>query len=226
MGQLMDTTMWIKLMNEGIPLLLLVGLSMVTYRGLKKNQFLLAEREDLLRRYLLFRGEKQIRLKVYGKDEKVQRELLKTLSSSWKNFKRTYDQYQASFLSNTSRTKIFLQLFTLCLLINSLRRLIEEYYFYGFKDRFLLVAAREPLNYVLVFLSFFLLRVQARPYLAPNGKASKIDLETLFFPNHLSNEREHEYLYNEFEPLDDKGVEDGEENQDYHGRAEGRSGAE
>ena len=226
MGQLMDTVMWIKLMNEGIPLLLLVGLSMVTYRGLKKNQFLLAEREDLLRRYLLFRGEKQIRLKVYGKDEKVQRELLKTLSSSWKNFKRTYDQYQTSFLSNTSRTKIFLQLFTLCLLINSLRRLIEEYYFYGFKDRFLLVAAREPLNYVLVLLSFFLLRVQARPYLAPNGKASKIDLETLFFPNHLSNEREHEYLYNEFEPLDDKGVEDGEENQDYHGRAEGRSGAE
>ena len=51
------TVMWIKLMNEGIPLLLLVGLSIVTYRGLKKNQFLLAEREDLLRRYLLFRGE-------------------------------------------------------------------------------------------------------------------------------------------------------------------------
>jgi hypothetical protein len=226
MGQLMDTIMWIKLMNEGIPLLLLVGLSMATYRGLKKNQFLLAEREDLLRRYLLFRGDKQIRLKVYGKDDKVQRELLKTFSSSWKNFKKTYDQYQTSFLSNISRTKIILQLFTLCLLMNSLRRLIEEYYFYGFKDRLFLVAARELLNYVLVVLSFFLLRVQARPYLAQNGKAARIDLETLFFPNHLSNEREHEYLYNEFEPLDDKGAEDGEENQDYHGRAEGRSGAE
>lgn len=213
-------------MNEGIPLLLLVGLSMVTYRGLKKNQFLLAEREDLLRRYLLFRGDKQIRLKVYVKDDKVQRELLKTLSSSWKNFKKTYDQYQTSFLSNISSTKIILYLFTLCLLINSLRRLIEEYYFYGFKDRLFLVAARELLNYVLVVLSFLLLRVQARPYLAQNGKAARIDLETLFFPNHLSSEREQEYLYNEFEPLDDKGVEDGEENQDYHGRAEGRSGAE
>ena len=218
--------MWIKLMNEGIPLLLLVGLSMVTYRGLKKNQFLLAEREDLLRRYLLFRGDKQIRLKVYEKDDKVQRELLKTLSSSWKNFKKTYDQYQTSFLSNTSRTKIFLQLFTLCLLINSLRRLIEEYYFYGFKDRFFLVAARELLNYVLIVLSFFLLRVQARPYLAPNGKAARIDLETLFFPNNLSSEREHEYLYNEFAPLDDIGVEDGEKDQDYHRRVESRSGAQ
>ena len=101
---------------------------------------------------------------------------------------------------------MLLQLITLGLLINSARLLIEEYYFYGFKDRFFLAAAKELLNYVLVLLSFFLLRVQARPYLAPNGKAARIDLETLFFPNHLGNEKEHEYLYNEFEPLDDKGV--------------------
>ena len=93
----MDAMMWIKLMNEGIPLLLLAGLSVAAYRGLKMNQSLLAERDDLLRRYLLFRGEKQVRLRVYGKDENIQRELLKTLSVSWKNFKRTYDQIEASF---------------------------------------------------------------------------------------------------------------------------------
>ncbi len=213
-------------MNEGIPFLLLVALSIVTYRGLKRNQFLLAEREDLLRRYILFRGDKHVRLKAYGQDDKVQRELLRTLSSSWKNFKRTYDQYQNSFLGNNARTKLFLELITLGLLLNSARRLLEEYYFYGFEDRFFVVAARELLNYVLVILSFFLLKVQARPYLAPNGKAAKIDLETLFFPNHLASEKEHEHLYNEFEPLDDKGVEDGEEDQDYHRRAEGRSGVE
>ena len=222
----MDAVMWIKLMNEGIPLLLLAGLSAVAYWGLKWNQFFLAEREDLLRRYLLFRGEKQIRLKVYGKDEKIQRELLKTLSTSWKNFKKTYDQLQASFVSNTSRTKILLKLFALGLFINSLRRLVEEYYFYGFGDRVLLVGARELANYVLVVLSFLLLRVQVRPYLAANGKATKIDLETLFFSNSLFSDKEHEYLYNEFEPLDDKGVGDGKEDQDYYRRAEGGSGAE
>ncbi len=128
-----------------------------------------------------------------------------------KILKEAYDHYQNSFLWPIRPGQNYcLQLFTLGLLLNSARRLIEEYYFYGFKDRFFLAAAREPLNYVLVVLSFFLLRAQARPYLAPNGKAAKIDLETLFFPNHLANEREHEYLYNEFEPLDDKGVEDGE----------------
>ncbi len=217
--------MWIKLMNEGIPLLLLIGLSLVTYRGLKKNQFLLAEREDLLRRYILFRGDKHVRLKVYGQDDKVQRELLKTLSDSWKNFKRSYDQYQTSFLANTARTKMLLQIITLGLILNSARHLIEEYYFYGFEDRFFLAATRELLNYVLVVLSLFLLKIQARPYLAPNGKASKIDLETLFFPNNPGSEKEHEFLYNEFEPLDDKGVEDGKEGCDYHRRTESGSGA-
>ena len=221
----MNAVMLIKLMNEGIPLLLLIGLGIVTYRGLKRNQFLLAEREDLFRRYLLFRGNKQIRLKIYGQDDQVQRDLLKTLSNSWKNFKKTYDQYQSSFLTNTDKTKMLLQLITLGLLINSGRRLIEEYYFYGFEDRFFPAAARELLNYVLVVLSFFLLKAQARPYLAPNGKAARIDLETLFFPNNLSGEKEHEYLDDEFAPLDNKGVEDGKEDQDSHRRAESRSEA-
>jgi len=222
----MNSGMWIKLMNEGIPLLLLIGLSVVTYRGLKKNQFLIAEREDLVRRYLLFRGDKQLRLKVYGQEDNIQRELLKTLSKSWKNFKRSYDQYQDSFLANTARTKLLLLLITLGLLINSARRLIEESYFYGFKDRFFLAAARELLNYILVALSFFLLRAQARPYIASSGKMAKIDLETLFFPNNLANDKEHEYLYNEFAPLDDKGAGDGKEDQDHHRRIEGGSGTE
>ena len=222
----MTVVMWIKLMNEGIPVLLLVMMSVITYRGIKKNQSLLADREDLVRRYLLFRGDKQVRLKVYGQDDKVQRELLKTLSNSWKNFKRTYDQYQASFLANTARTKLLLRVITLALIINSGRILGEEYYFYGFENRFFLAAAREPLNYVLVVLSFLLLKAQARPYLAPNAKAARMDLETLFFPNHLANEKDYEYLYNEFAPLDEKGAENGEEDQDQHGRVEGRSGAQ
>jgi hypothetical protein len=222
----MNAVTWIKLMNEGIPLLLLMGLGFVLYRGIKKNQFLIAEREDLVRRYLLFRGDKQVRLKVYGQDDTIQRELLKTFSSSWKNFKRSYDHYQNSFLANTARTKLLLQLVTLGLLLNSARVLIEEYYFYGFKDRFFLAAAREPLNYVLVVLGFFVLRAQVRPYITSYGKVAKIDLETLFFPNHLANDRKHEYLYNEFAPLEDKGVKDGKEDQDDHRRIEGGGGTQ
>jgi len=225
-----DEVMLIKLMNEGIPLLLLIGLGIVLYRGLKKNQNLLLEREDLMRRYLLFRGDKQARLKAYGEDETVYRELLKTLSASWKHFKKSYDAYLQAFARNTSRTKLILQLITLGLLINTARLLVEEYFFYGLRDRFLYAAARELSNYVLVVFSFILLRIQTQKILPLKGEAARMDRETLFFPNDLSIGGEKEGLFNEFDPIEVRGGEDGKENgkedQDHHGRVEGRGGAE
>jgi len=235
----MNSVFWIKLLNEAIPLLLLIGMSIVIYRGLKKNQSLLADRGGLVRRYLLFRGDKQIRLNIYGgQDEQVKQELLKTLSNSWKNFKRREDQYRSDFIANTARTKIILQAITLGLLVNSTRMLLEEYYFYGFEDRFFLTGAREVLNYVPVFLSFFLLRGQARPHLASNAGAPKLDVETLFFPSPSAREKDYEYLYNEFSPLDDdrddqtdsqeedQETGDGKENQNHYRGAESRSRAQ
>ncbi|HMK52376.1 MAG TPA: hypothetical protein VK551_07735, partial [Thermodesulfobacteriota bacterium] len=97
--------MWIKIVNEGIPLLLLIGIGYVLYQGLKINQVLLSEREELLKRYLLFRGDRQVRLKIYGGDEKVYMDLLKNISSSWKNFKKAYDECLNSLARNTTKTK-------------------------------------------------------------------------------------------------------------------------
>ncbi|MEW6374815.1 MAG: hypothetical protein AB1502_03370 [Thermodesulfobacteriota bacterium] len=209
----MSEVIWIKLINEGIPLFLLIGLGFVLYRGLKKNQTLLSEREELLKRYLLFRGDKQVRLKVYGEDERIYRELLKNISSSWKNFKKAYDQCILSLVQNTTKTKRFLQLITLGLLINSARLFVEDYYFFGFKTHFLLAVVRELSSYVLVILSFFLLRTQTHRYLSLKGEAIQLDREIFFFPNNLSAEGEHEGLYNEFDPLETTGAEDGKEDQ-------------
>jgi hypothetical protein len=210
----MHEAIWIKFLNEGIPLFLLIGLSVVLYRGVKKNQTLLSEREALLKRYLLFRGDKQVRLKVYGDDEKVYQELLKNLSNSWKNFKKTYDQCLLSLAENTKKTKQILYLITLCLLINSARLFTEAYIFFSLQVQFFYILARELSYYVLVFLSFFLLRSQTRKFLTLKGEVVKMDREILFFPNGLSTEGEHEVLYNEFDPLETKGEEDGEEDQD------------
>jgi len=230
MASQIDEVMLIKLMNEGIPLILLIGIGLVLYRGLRKNQNLLLEREDLLRRYILFRGDKQARLKVYGEDEKVYRELLKTLSTSWKHFKKSYDKYLHFFARNTSKTKLFLQLITLGLLINTARLLVEEYFFYGLGDRILYTAARELSNYVLVVFSFILLRTQTKKFLSLKGEAAKMDRETLFFQNDLSVGGEKEGLFNEFDPLwaqgEEDGKEDGKKDQDYHGGAESRGGTE
>ncbi len=205
---------WIKLVNEGIPFLLLIGLAFVLYRGLRRNQTLLSEREELLKRYLLFRGDRQVRLKIYGGDEKIYLDLLKNISSSWKNFKRAYDQCLLSLAQNTTKTKRFLQLLTLGLLINTGRLFTEDYYFFGFDPHFFYTVAREVSSYVLVVLSFFLLRNQTRMFLTLKGEVVKMDREILFFPNNIEDQEEHEGLFNEFDPLEVKGVEDGKKDQD------------
>jgi hypothetical protein len=207
----MVEAIWIKVFNEIIPFLLLIGIGFVLYRGLKINQVLLSEREELLKRYLLFRGDRQVRLKIYGGDEKVYLDLLKNISSSWKNFKKAYDQCLNSLAQNTTKTKRFLQLITLGLLINTVRLFIEDYYFFGFEVHFLYTLARELSSYVLVILSFFLLRNQTQKFLTFKGEIIKMDREILFFPNNLEDQEEHEGLYNEFDPLETRRVEDGKE---------------
>ena len=205
---------WMQLVNEGIPFLLLIGLAFILYRGLRRNQRLLSEREELLKRYLLFRGDRQVRLKIYGGDEKIYLDLLKNISSSWKNFKRAYDQCLLSLSQSTTKTKRFMQLITLGLLINTGRLFIEDYYFFGLDPHFFYTTAREVSSYVLVVLSFFLLRNQTQTFLTLKGEVIKMDREILFFSNNIENQEEHEGLFNEFDPLETRGVEDGKKDQD------------
>jgi hypothetical protein len=208
--------MWINFLNEGISLILLIALGFIFYRGFKKNQTLLTQREELLKRYLLFRGDKQVRLKIYESNEKVYQELIKNLSTSWKNFKKTYDQCLLNFGQNTHKTKFSLQLLTLGLLINSASLFIREYFFSGIRSQFIYTILRELPSYILVILSFYLLRIQTHRFLSLKGEAVKMDREILFYPNHLSGEREHDVLYEEFDPLEATGEGDGKEDPNPH----------
>ena len=207
----MNEEIWIKLLNEGIPLLLLIGLGFFAYRGLKKNQTLLSEREELLKRYLLFRGDKQVRLKIYGDEENIRNELLKNISNSWKNFKKAYDQSLLSLAKNTTKTKQLLYLITLGLLINSARHFVEASFFLSLKAQFFYILVRELSNYILVLLSFLLLKTQTQKFLTLKGEVVKMDREILFFPNSLSTEGEQEVLNNEFDPIETIGERDGKE---------------
>jgi hypothetical protein len=202
--------MWTDLLDESIPLLFLVALGLAFYRGYRKNHTILSEREDLLKRYLLFRGDKQVRLKLFAEDEKAYQELLKTISSSWKNFKRSYDEHLSSLTQNTARTRVLLKVTTLGLVVNSLRLLTADFLFFGLKFHLFYTVVRELSSYILVILSFSLLRMQTHRFLHPKGKVIEIDREILFFPNSASG-GEKQGLYNEFDPLDVAGADDGEE---------------
>lgn len=206
-----DLKMWLDLLDAGIPFLFLVAIGFTLYRGFKKNQSVLTEREELVKRYLLFRGDKQVRLKIYGEDEQIYRDLLKNISNSWKNFKRTYDDYLSSFSKNTQKTKRLLQIITLALMANTARLLIGNYYFSGLTPHLIYNALRELAGYILVFLGFSLLKVQTQRYLSLKGEAMKMDRDILFYPNNLSTDEDHEVLFSEFDPLESRGKEDGKE---------------
>lgn len=207
----MNEVMIIKLLNEMIPFFLLLCLSLVLYKGLRRNQILLSEREELLKRYLLFRGDRQVRLKIYGEDEKIYKELLKNISNSWKHFKKVYDQCLQSLARNTHKTRRLIQLITLGLLINSIRLFIEDYYFYGFEAHLFYTLTREVSYYVLVSLSFLLLRVQTQKFLTLKGEVVKMDREILFFPNHMTLKEGQEVFLNEFDPLETGGEDEKED---------------
>ena len=206
----------IELLDEGIPLLLLIALGAALHQGLKKNQALLSEREELLKRYLLYRGDKQVHLKMYEGDEKTYQDLVKNLSISWKKFKKIYDQYLLSFAQNTSRTKFFLRLITVVLLVNTFRFLMAEFLFSGFKPHLLCSLLRELSSYVLVVLSFILLKAQTHRFLPLKGDSVKMEREILFFPNGLLATGKYEGLYDEFDPLEGTGGDDGKEDSDSH----------
>jgi hypothetical protein len=216
---------WMELFDEGISLLLLIALGLTLFRGFRKNNSLLTEREDLLKRYLLFRGNKQIRLRMFREDEKAYQELLKTISNGCKNFKKAYDEYLASINHNTARTRLLLWIITIGLLLNSVRLLIADYFWAGSPMLVFSTIVRELSSYVLVVLSFLLLKVQTHRLLLSRWKAAEMDREVLFFPDSLS-ELESQGLYNEFDPFESPGAEDGEKDQDPNRGTEIRSGAE
>jgi hypothetical protein len=214
------SSVWLDILDEGIPLLLLMALGLTVYRGFRKNSAFLAEGEDLLKRYLIFRTHKQIRLKTSTDDRETYQELIKTISNSWKNFKKAYDQNVISIRENTARTKLTMQIITLGLLLNTARLLIGEFFFSSSKFILVSLTVKELSSYVLVIVSFCLLRIQTRRLLHPKGRNGEMDRDILFFPNMLS-ETETEGLYDEFEPIEDKGEEDGEQDQNPNRGPEG-----
>jgi hypothetical protein len=215
-----NSAVWLEILDEGIPLLLLIALGLTVYRGFRKNSALLGEGEDLLKRYLIFRTHKQIRLKTSTDDRETYQELIKTISNSWKNFKKTYDQNFVSISKNTARTRLYMQIITLGLLLNTARLLIGEFFFSSSKLNLLSMTIRELSSYVLVILSFCLLRNQTQRLLHPKGKAAEMDRDILFFPNTLS-ETETEGLYDQFEPIETHEEEHDEKDQNHDRGSEG-----
>ncbi len=105
------------------------------------------------------------------------------------------------------------------------RLLIADFFLINPKIHFLYTVVRELSSYVLVAISFLLLRVQTHRLLLSKGKTAEMDRELLFFPNGLPT-GESQGLYNEFDPLEAVGAEDAKKDQNPDWRAESGSRTE
>jgi hypothetical protein len=100
--------------------------------------------------------------------------------------------------------------------MHSLGILLRSYFSAGLNTPFFYTIGRQLLSYVLVVLSFILLRIQSHQFLSLKGEAAKMDREILFYPNHLSGGGDRDILYDQFDPLEVTETEDGKEDPNRH----------
>jgi len=91
--------------------------------------------------------------------------------------------------------------------LSCLRRVL----FLWLESPFPLILRRNSQNYVLVVLGLLLLRMQTQRVLSLKGDVGRLIARYSFSKAGLSMEGEHEGLYNEFDPLEERGREDGNE---------------
>jgi hypothetical protein len=192
-------------LDDWITLVLVILVAFCIYRNLRKYDSITQAMDTLFRRYLRFRSDKQITLKMHEHDEEVRNEILRSISQSWKHFRRTHGNLVDTLLGNIRKTLLAYYVILGILLINTLRVFLTDWFKTGGIPGSLEFAIKEAPCYLLLVLGFLLIRVQRRHKRGGGGRPYEVELETIFADIGLQDRN----LYNEFEPMDEgEGTED------------------
>ncbi len=186
-------------LDEWITLVLVGLMAFFIYRNVRKYDSITQEMDTLFRRYLLFRNDKQITLKMHEQDEKVRNEILKSISTSWKHFRGIHGELADTLLGNIRKTLLAYYVFLGILCVNTLRIFLTDWFKTGTVPAPLGVAIKEAPGYLLLALGFILIWIQIGRKRGGMGKPFEIELETIFPDIGVQNRR----LYDEFEPIDE-----------------------
>ena len=189
---------WITLVLFGL-------MAFFIYRNVRNYDSITQEMDTLFRRYLLFRNDKQITLKMHEQDEEVRNEILRSISKSWKHFRGIHGGLAGTLMGNIRKTLLAYYVFLGILCINTFRVFLTDWFTTGTFPPLLEVAIKEAPSYLLLALGFLLIWIQTRRKRGGMGKPFEIELETIF-PDIGVQDRS---LYDEFEPIDE-GEEAGE----------------
>ena len=186
-------------LDEWITFVLVVVMAFFIYRNVRNYRSITQEMDTLFRRYLLFRNDKQITLKMHEQDENVRNEILRSISNSWKHFRRIHGQLEDTLLGNIRRTLLAYCVILGILFINTLRVFLTDWFKTGVVPAPIGVAVKEAPSYLLLVLGFLLIRIQTSRRNGGPGRPFEIKLETIF-PDIGVQDRG---LYDEFEPIDE-----------------------
>ena len=204
-------------LDEWITLVLVVLVAFCIYRNVRNYDSITQEMDTFFRRYLHFRNDKQITLKMHEQDEDVRNEILRSISKSWKHFRRIHGELVGTLSGNIRKTLLAYYVILGILLINTLRVFLTDWLKTGAVPATLEVAIKEAPSYLLLALGLLLIRVQTRHRRGGGGRPYEIELETIFADIGVQDRS----LYDEFEPIDEGEVE-GEIDSEKAGRPESK----
>jgi len=190
----------LKGLDEWITLVLVLLIASCIYRNVRNSGSITEEMDALSRRYLLFRNEKQIALKMHEQDEEVRNEILRSISNSWKHFRRMHGELVETLLGTIRKILVAYYIILGISVINTLRLFLTNWFASGGVPSPLEVAIKEGPSYLLLALGFLLIRIQTHRGRGGRGRPYEIELETLF-PEMGAQDRS---IYDEFEPIDDR----------------------
>ncbi|MBW2038201.1 MAG: hypothetical protein JRI46_01170 [Deltaproteobacteria bacterium] len=167
-------------------------------RGHRRYELLRMETEDLLRRYMVFRGKKHSLLRGAKTDQGTCDEILRSISRSWHNFEEYHAQKIDLFEVNYREMKRGLLLGSILLVLNTLREGVAGLLITGLPSGFFSGLFQDLPLYFLVVVGFALLRIQKEDVYGTSSNQINPALETLF----ADLDRDDPLLYEEFDPLE------------------------
>ena len=188
-------------LDEWITLVLVVLVALCIYRNVRKYDSITQEMNTLFRRYLQFRSDKQITLRMHEHDEEVRNEILRSISQSWRHFRRIHGELVDTLLGNIRKTLLAYYVIFGVLLFNTVRVFLTDWFKTGGVPVTLELVIKEAPCYLLLALGFLLIRVQTRHRRGGSGRPYEVELETIFADIGVQDRG----LSNEFEPIDEEG---------------------
>ncbi len=175
-------------------------LAFTIIRGHRRHELLRMETEDLLRRYMVFRGKKHSLLRRTQTDQGMGEEILRSISRSWHNFKEYHAQKLELLKGNYQWMKRGFIIGVILLVLNTLRDGVTELLVRGLPSGPFFGLSQDLPHYLLVVVGIALLRIQREEVYGSSSNQIDPALEALF----ADFDREDPSLYEEFDPLEGK----------------------